>query len=328
MEEFEVNKYITLKLEGEKVKKTNIYVNGKLFRQCKYLLLNIPIRQVSSYNEINSIDEAMRELNSSLQENSKIKEIPPETEFWGHCSNLHVWYENNYDTRLIHSNLAFPLLKKLTESGDPLAQKVFKEEIAQKIKNGSIDTIRFLINNRFHNYLSREELFESLLDIKEFYALAEIEHYNEFEWVFGRFKKPQEIYPNLGIQNREIIELSLNNMGLNKIPHSIINLRSLTGLYLSENFLTKIPEWVYDIKSLRFLDLSYNQLRNLPEQIQNLNLLQELWLGYNEISSLPESMNKLKELEFIDLRKNKLSNMDLDKIKQMKKSNKKLKIIL
>jgi hypothetical protein len=44
--------------------------------------------------------------------------IPPEIRFWAHCSNLETWGENNYDTRLIHSNLAFPLLKKLTEAGD------------------------------------------------------------------------------------------------------------------------------------------------------------------------------------------------------------------
>lgn len=31
---FKINKYIVLKLEGEKV---NIYVNGKIFRQCKSL---------------------------------------------------------------------------------------------------------------------------------------------------------------------------------------------------------------------------------------------------------------------------------------------------
>ena len=36
--EFKINKYITLKLENCK---TNIYVEGELFNQCKFLLLNI-----------------------------------------------------------------------------------------------------------------------------------------------------------------------------------------------------------------------------------------------------------------------------------------------
>jgi len=325
MKEFKVNNYITLRL-GEDGK-SNIYIKDQLFRQCKYLLLDISIEEITSLDKIKSIDEAAERLDHLLEGNECEYQIPPETEFWGHCSNLQVWFENNYNTRLLHTNLAFPLLKKLTEIGDIKAQKVFCEEIALRLKNGTENTIRFLINNKYHNYLSREELFDSLLDVKEFYALAEIEHYKEFEWVFGQFKRPQDIYPNIGIQNGEIIELSLNNMGLYKIPNSIINFKSLTGLHVSENSLTEIPKWVYDFKSLQILDLSYNRLKNLPEGIQNLNLLQELWLGYNKISSLPKSINKLKNLDFIDLRKNKLSNLDLKRTEQMKKNNKRLRIL-
>ena len=36
-------------------------------------------------------------------------DITPKQEFWAHCSNLQTWNENYYDTRLIHTNLAFPL---------------------------------------------------------------------------------------------------------------------------------------------------------------------------------------------------------------------------
>ncbi len=40
---FEINEFITLKLEYGK---TNIYVKSQLFNQCKFLLLNIPIEKV------------------------------------------------------------------------------------------------------------------------------------------------------------------------------------------------------------------------------------------------------------------------------------------
>ncbi|KKM08312.1 hypothetical protein LCGC14_1725100, partial [marine sediment metagenome] len=40
MKDFVINKYITLKLEDGK---TNIYVNGQIFDQCKFLFLNIPV---------------------------------------------------------------------------------------------------------------------------------------------------------------------------------------------------------------------------------------------------------------------------------------------
>ena len=133
MKEFRINQYITLKLEDEiidekedlKKIRTNIYVNGGKFQYCSFLLIEIPIEKTTSSNEIDSIDEAEEKLDNSLEEDNENPfeyKIPPEVEFWGHCSNLQVWYENNYNTRLLHRNLAFPLLKRLAEVGEPIAK--------------------------------------------------------------------------------------------------------------------------------------------------------------------------------------------------------------
>lgn len=90
MSEFKINDFIMLKLEDGK---TNIYVLGEEFIQCKYLLINIPVQDIELYDEINSIDEATEKLDKSLErgnpEGFKI-DIPPQVGFWGHCSNLHV----------------------------------------------------------------------------------------------------------------------------------------------------------------------------------------------------------------------------------------------
>jgi len=59
MNEFKISDLITLKLEDGK---TLIYVDGVEFRQCKYLLLDIPVEQASSFEEIDSIDEAAEKL--------------------------------------------------------------------------------------------------------------------------------------------------------------------------------------------------------------------------------------------------------------------------
>ena len=122
---FVVNNYLELRLNG---KETVIYVNGERFNQCKFLLLNIPVSEIQSFDDIESIDEAAEKLDGSLEEDISVKEvgIPPEVEFWGHSSNLQVWVENDYDTRLLRMNLAFPLLKRLTEVGDPIAKRVFE----------------------------------------------------------------------------------------------------------------------------------------------------------------------------------------------------------
>jgi len=72
--------------------------------------------------------------------------------------NLQVWNENNYDTRLLHSNLSFPLLKKLSEVGDPIAKRVFKEEIALRIRSKSQNVINFLLEERYLDGFNKEEL--------------------------------------------------------------------------------------------------------------------------------------------------------------------------
>ena len=149
MKIFKVNKYLSLKLEGNK---TNIYVQGKLFRQCKFLLLSIQVDKVSSFDIIDSIDEAEEKLDKSLEENNGTSPISYEDEFWGHCSNLQVWYENAYNTKLLHRNLAFPLLRRLTEVGDSLAKRVFTEEIAKRLESGSPSVVRFLIEEKYFHY--------------------------------------------------------------------------------------------------------------------------------------------------------------------------------
>ena len=159
MNEFKVNEFLTLKLEGDAFnKKTNIYVNGELFEQCMYLMLNIPIEDTEKYDDIESIDEAADILGWTEERQLEVEyKIDPETEFWGHCSNLQAWYEHDYDTRLLHSNLSFPLLKKLTEAGDPVAKKVFKEEIAKRFESGYPTVIKCISKEGLLKYLNREE---------------------------------------------------------------------------------------------------------------------------------------------------------------------------
>lgn len=153
MREFVVNEYITLKLEGGL---TNIYVKDKQFNQCKQLVLDIPVDKIRKYDKIESIDEVANIL--STQELKKEIIIAPEQEFWGHCSNLQAWVENNYDTRILHSNLAFPLLKKLVDVGEPKAKRVFKEEIAKRFLMGNATVTRYLIHENYLDYFNREEL--------------------------------------------------------------------------------------------------------------------------------------------------------------------------
>lgn len=93
---FKINELLSLELWGGK---TFIYVNGKKFRQCKYVLLSILVDDIDQYSSIKSIDEVIDNLDHSLEEYSEI--VTPEVEFWAHCSNLHAWAENSPGVSII-----------------------------------------------------------------------------------------------------------------------------------------------------------------------------------------------------------------------------------
>ena len=161
---FKVNKYISLKLENGQ---TVIYVKGNIFRQCKYLLLDIPVDKTKDYGDIDSIDEAAEKLQSPWRiTRSQSVEITPETEFWGHCSNIQAWYKYDYDTRILHRNLAFPLLKALVNAGDRKAKKVFKEEIALRLESGYPSVVLYLVRQGYLEYLDEGELDTVLGSLK------------------------------------------------------------------------------------------------------------------------------------------------------------------
>ncbi len=77
-----------MKLEKNR---TNIYIDGKLFNSCFYLLLNFPIKTITSLKDIESVDEARDRLDAPFEYHGyKDLVLDPEIEFWGHCSNFQV----------------------------------------------------------------------------------------------------------------------------------------------------------------------------------------------------------------------------------------------
>ncbi len=160
LREFEINKYITLKLLDNGIfgKSTRIFVNNAPFLQCAYILLDNP-QENPLQSEIDSIDEAAEKLDSRLELFlDPPSPISPESMFWAHSSNLQVWCELGYDSRILHSNLSFPLLRKLVDVGDPLAKKVFKEEIAERMLGQYPPVTIYLLKERYLDYLDESEI--------------------------------------------------------------------------------------------------------------------------------------------------------------------------
>ncbi len=182
---FQINPYLELRLEQGK---SNIYVDGIFFQHCKYLLLNVPINDIE-VETIESIDEVAEHLDNSLEpfeeEEEEDKEleiyIAPNVEFWGHSSNIQAWYEHNYDTRLIHRDLAFPLLKELTDAGDDMARKVFKKEIASRLESRYLPVIIYLLEEEYLDYLTFEEIAAIQFDRIDFMYDLMQEYYEAHE---------------------------------------------------------------------------------------------------------------------------------------------------
>ena len=173
---FHVNEFLTLKYENNE---TQIYVDGKRFRQCKYLAFNLERSRLEDYDSIRSIDEAEDLLNHDMEDDHS--QIPPRTEFWGHCSNLQAWAENEYNTNILHRSIAFPLLKALTDAGDPKAKRVFKDEIARRFIEGCSKTREYLLAQCYLDFLDEEELGFLLDEIKDPYMRLFMRCFNYFK---------------------------------------------------------------------------------------------------------------------------------------------------
>ncbi|MFW9896312.1 MAG: leucine-rich repeat domain-containing protein [Candidatus Thorarchaeota archaeon] len=320
LKEFKVNQFLKLKLEGGR---TNIYVNNRRFIQCMYLLLNIPVNKIEDYDNVNSIDEAAVKLDRSMERNHH--KVPPETEFWGHCSNLQAWVDNQYDTRILHRNLAFPLLKALVDAGDPIAKRKFKEEIAMRYATGHPTVIRFLTQNGYLHYLTEDEFESMLIDID----FPSIEEYS------------RNLLPLLDdIENPESFKQIM------KVTTSFVNRFRFKYKYLiilkavekiPDSKRKKFVEFIYkryksnsSFPVLKFLDKAQINFSNLDLRIisyknqiigiisnNELNLKNKMIEKVEDIKGLEEISGKI---EFLDLSNNRLRKIrGFDKFTNLKK---------
>lgn len=316
--DFKVNNYLTLRLEKGQ---TVIYTKGERFIQCKHLLFTDPQKKEGLF-KIRSIDEAHNSLKKDKEYNalSQLK-ITPEQEFWGHCSNLQAWYEHDYNTTLLHSNLSFPLLKKLMELGDIMAKKVFKEEIACRLEENYAPINQLLIDEGYINYLSTEELeaccpkelkveglilaSRNLVEIPPLIRKLPITGLKFLNLINNNFFD----FPKFILRHEYLEVLLLKENQLKFLPESMTTLKMLKILDASENRLETLPYNIGSLKSLKTLNLYGNSLVSLPDSIGGLVSLKNLNLADNRLQELPESIGKLINLEQLSLRSNQLSGL-------------------
>jgi hypothetical protein len=214
--------------------------------------------------------------------------ITPEEEFWGHCSNLQAWAEYGYDTRLLHSNLSFPLLKRLTEVGDPKARRVFKEEIVKRYYEGNRWVREFLWHKGYLEYVSRDELWSPIKSDTE--VLKELER---------RSPKKLILFSNFELKNYEIITLDLSFKEIKVLPKSLMKLTHLEDLEIEGPEGSTVPEWIGEMTSLKRLGLTYTTATKIPESIGDLENLLYLSLHSPLLKYIPDSIGNLKNLKVL-----------------------------
>jgi hypothetical protein len=299
---FTLNKYITLKLEGNK---TFIYVDNKKLIHCKHIILQIPKKDISLYNNIESIDDIFQVIDKKNYE-----KLDPETEFWGHCSNLQAWVENNYSTNVLQSQLAFTLLKKLYELGDKTAKRVFKEEIVKRLKMTNYQVKKYLILEGFLKFLTNEELIIGLLNPNDANILLEVQELSRYEYkLIADFDDIRDIQRNNNLfftsKKDKIrgIEINLENQGSKgNLLERIGKLSHLNELiiYTSQSSLS-IKKFKGSIKNLYIF--SRNKIK-IKDNFNCLPNLQQLTIRGKEkilIENNFSSLNKLKNIEVLEL---------------------------
>lgn len=287
---FRVSSLLTLKLKDGK---TIIYVKGEEFIQCKYLLIVNPFK---NFENIKSIDDAKETLKTHLEKEITISElgITPEQEFWGHCSNIQTWVENDYNPDLIHSNLSFPLLKKLWEKGDLKALSVLKNLIIKKIRSQDDSFLFKLIKLNYISFLNVEEL-ESL-GLKDLAILRRIEGLIDEKSCLQMEIDLSETF-SYTLENRRITQISIVN------PAKDLSFASISS-------------YLIDLVKLRTLNLIECGLYDIPKQVEFLKNLETLNLIDNDIKKLPHFIFDMIKLKSINLKNNKISDFNIKKIKK------------
>ncbi|MGQ4874853.1 MAG: leucine-rich repeat domain-containing protein [Promethearchaeia archaeon] len=293
------------------------------------MLLNIPVEKIKMFDEIDSIDEAAEKLDKSQEPiEGYTPRIPPEVEFWGHCSNLQVWHEHNYDTRLLHSNLAFPLLRRLTEVGDLQAKRVFKKEIAKRLERGYMPVIKYLMQEGFFNYLNHEELITALLEPDEANAILELEAIidEKFEILLDDPDYSMQTQNlNITVKNRHVITLKTDECDFEKVEPILKILKEIRYLEIYFKNVKTFPKSILSYKNLKFLVIDGLEIDELPKEICNMKFLYRLYFCDCIIRKIPKCMINLKDLNTIEIYDDFLDDESKNILKEIKSKIKKNK---
>ncbi len=161
-----INRFLDVAYD-EQVGRARVLVGGKPFLHCSFIVTTFPVGD--DIPQIDSIEDCAMCLkhDARVLEHLGAREwLTPAEEVLAHASNLQAWAENGYDMRLLHKNIAFPLLMELANAGDENAKRILDSEIGIRIREGNLAT-QITIVNTVLDYIRDPELLKILLENKD-----------------------------------------------------------------------------------------------------------------------------------------------------------------
>ncbi len=140
---FVINEHLDVAWDS-KEDRVQVLVDGKPVLHCAFLVAAVsPIDDdITCIDDLTSVDGFQ-----TLESKSVRGILTIEEEVHAHASNIQAWAEHDYDPHLLHSNIAFTLLKVLSKAGDAKARRVLESEIDARWYSGNKKTKEALLDN-------------------------------------------------------------------------------------------------------------------------------------------------------------------------------------
>jgi len=137
--------------------------------------------------------------------------------------------------------LSFPLLKKLTDAGDPLAKKVFKDEILLRLSSNYPNVMLFLLEGGYLKYFTIEEL----KSVKDIINESKIQH------IIDLFNKQYGSFFKINPQLAELCLKIKEGYTLNKRKESyFLEFSSVKIIIMTKDFKKEFSNWFNNTKKV------------------------------------------------------------------------------
>ncbi len=110
------------------------------------------------------------------------------------------------------------------------------------------------------------------------------------------------------LKHLEALDLTINP-SIKYWPKSWAGLERLRYLSLNDVGLTRVPTEIVTLPRLEHLGLSVNELTQLPPELSKISTLRSLTAIGNRLEEIPESFGQLRNLAFLNLTRNQLRTL-------------------